>query len=239
MKRAPQATRYLRLPFDFDVAALQADLRALHNATWRDHYNEQAHLERWACLPLKSIDGRSDHILALESGNFIDTPLLGLCPYFQQVINSFACQSTSIRLMSMAPGGRILAHTDDGGSFDDGMARLHIPIVTDPRVLFHIDGETVHFSAGHTWYMNANCVHAVDNDSELERIHLVIDCVPNDWLRGAFEQAGWLPNAPRKYSDPSIHDGNVDQIIAQLRSSGNSRALQVAEKLILERDTVA
>lgn len=235
MKRA-QATRYLRLPFDFDVEALQQDLQRIQNPVWLDHYNDSAHQKRWACLPLRSLGGSMQAIVAQNEGNFMDTPLLAECPYFQQVLAGFACKTTAVRLMTLAAGGRILPHSDPGGGFEDGVARLHIPIITDPRVLFHIDGETIHFSAGHTWYMNANCTHAVDNNSDIERIHLVIDCIPNDWLRQVFVDAGWVPNPPPKYGDPGITDDNVAAVIAQLSSSDNTQAQQLATRLTLIRD---
>ncbi len=240
MKNTAEATRYLRLPFTFDVAALQADLQRLQSsqqpASWIDHYNNTAHQRRWACLPLRAIDGSSEHILAQADGQFRDTPLLASCPYFQQVLAAFECETSSVRLMSLAAGGRILPHTDPGGGFEDGVARLHIPIITNQKVVFRIDGETVHFSAGHTWYMNANCTHAVDNDSEVERIHLVMDCIPNAWLQQVFEQAGWIKNQPPKYGDPNITDANVNEVIAHLRHSGNASAQLLAERLTLIRD---
>ena len=234
MKR-PQTTRYLRLPFDFDVAALQQDLQGLNSSAWLNHYNDSAHQKRWACLPLRSLGGSPQDILAKSEGNFMDTPLLAQCPAFQQVLARFECQTTAVRLMTLAAGGRILPHTDPGGGFEDGMARLHIPIMTDPRVVFHIDGESIHFSAGHTWYMNANCTHAVDNDSEIERVHLVIDCLPNPWLRQVFIDAGWQPNPPPKYGDPAITDENVATVIAQLRNSSNTQAQQLADQLTIIR----
>jgi quercetin dioxygenase-like cupin family protein len=236
IKHSPQATRFLRLPFDFDVSALQQDLQRLQNVqnpVWLNHYNNTAHQKRWACLPLRSLGGSTQDIFAQNEGNFLDTPLLAACPYFQQVLASFACETTSVRLMSMAAGGRILPHTDPGGGFEDGVARLHIPIITDPLVVFCIDGETIHFSAGHTWYMNANCTHAVDNASAIERIHLVIDCIPNDWLKQVFIDAGWQQNPPPKYGDPNITDDNVAGIIAALSSSDNTQALQLAEQLTI------
>ena len=39
---------------------------------------------------------------------------------------------------------------------------------------------------GETWYFNVNFFHSVTNNSPLDRIHLVIDCVVNDWLRAFF-----------------------------------------------------
>jgi quercetin dioxygenase-like cupin family protein len=233
------ATRYLRLPFTFDVAALQADLWGLHSpqqpSAWIDHYNNTAHERRWACLPLRAIDGSSEHILAQAEGQFLDTPLLASCPYFRQVLAAFECETSSVRLMSLAAGGRILPHTDPGGGFEDGVARLHIPIITDPKVLFHINGESVHFGAGQVWYMNANCIHAVDNNSEVERIHLVMDCIPNAWLQQVFEQAGWIKNQPPKYGDPNITDANVDEVIAHLRQNNNASAQCLAEQLTFIR----
>lgn len=229
-----EATRCLRLPLDFDPARLQHDLQRVEAHRWAAHYNDQAHTGRWSCLSLRSASGRADDISA-SAAAFADTAILELCPYFRHVLSRFACELQAVRLMALQAGGRILPHTDPGGGFEDGLARLHIPIVTDPRVLFELDGVAVHFGAGATWYMNANCRHAVHNGSPRERIHLVLDCVPNAWLRGVFEAAGWVGNPPPKYGDPSIDDGNVAQVVASLRAMGNAAADRLAEQLSLAR----
>jgi len=231
----PQATRYLRLPFDFDLARLQQDLRQLRAEQWIDHYHPQAHRQRWSCLPLRSVDGRADHVLANLDANFRDTPLLARCAYFQSVINSFECDTTSVRLMALGPGGRILPHTDAGGGFEDGVARIHIPIISDAAAIFTIDGEEIHFSAGAAWYMNASCLHAVYNGANCSRVHLVLDCVPNPWLRRIFTGAGWRANPPAKYGDPAIHDGNVERIIAGLRIDSTEAGLAMADRLAAMR----
>lgn len=227
----PQATRWLRLPQQFEVAALQADLARLRSASWLAHYNNQAHQGDWLCLPLRSAGGRTDDIFAASGSDFQDTPWLADSPYFRFVLDSFACDKIAVRLMSLAPGARILPHRDAGGSFEDGVARLHIPIQTTPQVLFEIDGESVHFGVGQTWYMNANCLHAVRNDSAQERIHFVLDCVPNPWLRALFEDAGWCPNPPPLFDDPSIHLGNVQQVLQNLDADPSPAAQQLAAKL--------
>ena len=229
--RGKQATRYLRLPFDFDLARLEQDLEQLHADEWSDHYNGQAHQLRWSCLPLRSADGRADHIMATLDTNYLDTPLLARCPYFQYVLDSFQCDKTSVRLMALESGGRILPHRDAGGGFDDGIARIHIPIISDAAVIFTVDGEDIHFSSGAAWYMNASCRHAVYNGGKRTRIHLVLDCMPNAWLRQIFMQAGWIGNLPPKYGDPNIHDGNVADIIAALRAGGSASGMSMADKL--------
>src|SRR5262249_11699756 len=66
--------------------------------------------------------------------------------------------------------------------------------VTDADVAFFVDGGRVPMEAGECWYLNVNLPHRVDNRSQTDRIHLVIDCVVDDWLAGYFPpEAGPRP----------------------------------------------
>jgi quercetin dioxygenase-like cupin family protein len=228
---AMQATRYLKLPLQFDIDRLVQELDHVLAPEWIDHFNTAAHDSRWSCIPLRSVAGRTDHIMPVPDAEFMDTAILRRCPYFQQVLDSFQCKTTSVRLMALEAGGIIHEHTDKGTCFEDGIARLHIPIVTDAAVIFTIDDEPIHFSRGDTWYMNASCRHSVHNRSTLPRIHLLLDCIPNPWLEQLFYATGFIPNPKPKYDDPAIHDGNVLEIIERLRQSGNTAANDIADKL--------
>lgn len=232
-------TRYLRLPFTFDVARLNVDLAQIDETEWIAHANTDAYDKDWSCVPLRSVDGRTDHILSLPGMRYADTDLLARCSYFREVIDLFECEKTSIRLMAMGAGSRIKPHRDAGTSFGDGIARLHIPVVTTPEVLFTVDGEDIHFSAGHAWYLNANCLHSVYNGSPQPRIHLMLDCIVNPWLTQMFQGAGFEPEDDAKYGDSSIDDDNVEAIIANLMAMGNDTGKQLAAKLAAIRDSVA
>lgn len=224
-------TRYLQLPFSFDVERLQRDLVIASQSTWISHFNTSAYENDWSCIPLRSVGGSVSHIIPIDGHQFEDTPILQQCHYFQEVLAQFACEIASVRLMALAPGGEIKEHRDAGTSLEDGITRLHIPIQSDPQVLFRIDGEFVHFSVGHTWYLNASCLHGVRNSSTQNRIHLMLDCITNSWLEQLFLEAGWMQPVPSIYADPSITNDNVHQIIAALRSGGSETALQMADKL--------
>jgi hypothetical protein len=226
-----EATRWLRLPPAFDRERLRADLGIATALHWQAHYNDRAHRGSWTSIALRSASGDTGDIQAWEGADFADTALLAACPYFRSVVDSFACDKKAVRLMALGSGADIKPHRDRGGSFEDGLARLHIPIVTDPAVVFTLDGEEVHFDAGAAWYMNANCLHAVRNGSAHARVHLVLDCVPNDWLLAQFERSGWRPTPAPKYGDPAITDANVGAVIAQLRGSGLPAAAALAARL--------
>lgn len=223
-------TRYLRLPLSFDVARLQLELDQLEASHWVRHFNTSAYENNWSCIPLRSVGGRQDHIMPLEQSEFQDTAIFALCPYMREVVDQFACEKTSIRLMSLEPGGVIHEHRDDGASLEDGITRLHIPVRTSPQVLFRIDGEPVHFSAGHAWYLNAACLHAVENRGPLPRVHLMLDCVTNPWLVQMFQAAGGQLREPPPYGDPAIHDGNVHEVITALRAAGHEAGARLADQ---------
>lgn len=226
-----EATRWLRLPPVFDLARLRTDLDTALAQHWQAHYNDRAHRGSWTSIALRSASGATDDIQAREDADFRDTPLLARCPCFRELLDSFACDKKAVRLMALAAGADIKPHRDRGGSLEDGLARLHIPIVTDPAVVFTLDGEDVHFGAGATWYMNANCLHAVRNGSARERVHLVLDCVPNAWLLALFERSGWQAAPAPKYGDPNVTDANVAGVIAELRASALPAAAALAAHL--------
>ena len=65
--------------------------------------------------------------------------------------------------------------------------RLHVPVHTNADVDFVLDDQRVPMAEGELWFLNFNKYHSVDNRSSVDRIHLVIDCVINDWLRQLLE----------------------------------------------------
>jgi len=229
---------WLQLPLSFDVVRMQRESGQFAASDWIAHFNARAYERGWSCVPLRSAGGQAGHIIPLDGARYSDTPHLARCPYLRDVISRFECDTSAVRLMALEPGAVIHAHRDAGTSLMEGLTRIHIPIQTSPQVLFSIDGESVHFTAGHAWYMDASCLHAVENRGTAPRIHLVIDCLTNAWLEDLFARAGFVPKAAARYGDPSINDGNVHAVIAQLRASATPATQAMADRLdILARST--
>lgn len=200
---APAAapSTWLRLPLEFDLARMQAELDAIGAGEWIAHFNTGAYENGWSCVPLRSAGGSARHIMPVDGEPYNDTAVLERCPYLRQVIDSLACEKQSVRLMALAPGAVIKEHRDPGTALQEGLTRLHVPVRTAPEVLLTVDGEAVHFSAGHAWYLDASCRHGVDNRSTLARVHLIIDCVSNDWLAQLFKEAGFVPRPAASLSN--------------------------------------
>ncbi len=82
-------------------------------------------------------------------------------------------RATLVRLVA---GGSIAAHTDNNFSLVHSH-RVHVPIVTDPDVLFTVGSETRNLEAGHVYEINNRRMHSVANNSDTNRVHLILDFV--------------------------------------------------------------
>jgi len=90
----------------------------------------------------------------------------------------------------MPPGARIDPHHDAHPSFACGH-RIHVPIDTNPRVRFTVDGRPFNLQAGRVYEINNLKTHSVINKGATDRTHLIFDYVPVDREPGA---AATLPS---------------------------------------------
>ena len=74
--------------------------------------------------------------------------------------------------------------------------RHHIPIITNANVHFTVGGETKAMRAGEVWEINNSKVHSVVNDGEDDRVHLIIDIIPNELFLES-DNRNLLPNGKR------------------------------------------
>ena len=84
----------------------------------------------------------------------------------------------------MPPGARIDPHHDAHPSFACGH-RIHVPIDTNPRVRFTVDGRPFNLQAGRVYEVNNLKTHSVINKGATDRTHLIFDYVPVDREPGA------------------------------------------------------
>ena len=180
----------LRLRLDFDPDALREDLARIPSDRWILHFNKAVYKGNWSGVALRGPANVTHPIqsLVVNPGTEVwaNTDLHALCPYFAHVMDSLECPLLSVRLLSLAPGAVIEEHTDNSLSFEDGELRLHIPVQTDPEVEFLLNGVRVPLGVGETWYLNVNLPHSVANRSSQHRVHMVVDCTVNGWLRELF-----------------------------------------------------
>jgi hypothetical protein len=177
----------LRLPLSFDPDRLVRDLEALSSVDWIAHFVKQNYEGDWDVIPLRGVAGAKHPVQMIYSDptatEFEDTPMLAACPYFREVLAAFECEVHSVRLMRLTPGSVIKEHRDHDLDAASGMARIHVPVTTNPDVDFDLNRRRVAMALGEAWYLRLSDPHRVANRGQSDRVHLVADLVVNDWLR--------------------------------------------------------
>jgi hypothetical protein len=79
-----------------------------------------------------------------------------------------------VLIVKLKANTNIEPHVDNGYSLMTAK-RTHIPIITNSKVTFTVDGEIKYLKEGEIWEINNSKVHSVDNNSDEDRIHLIID----------------------------------------------------------------
>ena len=180
---------------EVDVAPLANAILGLDHAAWHEEeYRQEAfdvHRETESIvLVFVNLDCWPTLEVIKEPGwdRLVDVAV----PVMHDIIERFYPKGgTIIRAMAakLLAGGKIAPHTDTHPSFHIGH-RIHIPITTNSRVRFMIDGRPHRFEIGKAYEINNQMNHSVANKSQEDRITFIFDYVPPDELEKLARRQG-------------------------------------------------
>jgi len=178
------------LTSDLDVRPLMRSIEA-HPALWQQitarqtvpgtpHVDTQTIFLRWAAA--QTIEAVFNDL------DSVDYPALMALPearslFAQAVEHAGATHLARAIIVSLKPGGRITPHADEG-AYADHYERFHMILQSDAGNLFHVaEPSTPHIYTtaemrpGELWWFNHKRTHWVENRSNRERIHLIMDMI--------------------------------------------------------------
>lgn len=161
-------TEFIRLPYKFDIQKLTEEVQAFDQSEWLPHV--QAYAGN-SSIPLISLNGEMNDDF---NGPMKVTEKLQRSPYLGQVLASFGEVFGRSRLMGLDGKCSVPEHRDVNYHWYNRV-RIHIPVITNPGVLFYCGDTHVHMAAGETWIFDSWKKHRVENESDRFRVHLVID----------------------------------------------------------------
>lgn len=77
------------------------------------------------------------------------------------------------RVTCLKAGAKSLVHKD--ADDNEYMARIHIPLITNPKCLFISDGVDLYMEPGNAYMVWVNIWHQIRNDSDQDRYHIIMD----------------------------------------------------------------
>ena len=83
-------------------------------------------------------------------------------------------QLTRMIVTELPKGSIIPEHVDEGEMLSTNH-RVHIPLLSDPAVKFMLDHQDHYLEPGNGYEINNQLVHGVRNESNIDRLHMIID----------------------------------------------------------------
>jgi hypothetical protein len=165
------------------VAPLREAVLGLDDAAWASQSYRQDTYEvhrQTESLVMVFTDGAGWPEIEVRKETGWDWLAEAAVPLMNTVIaESFDAGGVIIRAMAarMAPGAIISPHRDSHPSFH-ASHRVHIPLATNSRVRFTIDGRPYKFEVGQAYEINNQLTHSVMNKGETHRVHFIFDYLP-------------------------------------------------------------
>ncbi|ANO50092.1 aspartyl/asparaginyl beta-hydroxylase domain-containing protein [Woeseia oceani] len=161
-------------------AILSQDDDAWNEDKYRQEEFEVHHATQSIVMLFVNLDRWPELVVSREPGwpRLAETAL----PLMNQLIEKhYPPGGTVIRAMAakLLAGSVISPHYDKHPSFHIGH-RIHVPITTNPRVRFMIDGRPYRFEIGQAYEINNQKTHSVMNKGTEDRITFIFDYVPAD-----------------------------------------------------------
>jgi hypothetical protein len=110
-----------------------------------------------------------------------DIAQLALLEIFNDLEKEYEAKVVRAEIVKMFAQTSVKPHVD-GGDMLNVSRRCHIPIITNKNVFFTVMSNTVNMEEGVCYEINNGMPHSVKNDSPYDRVHLIIDLLPNQYL---------------------------------------------------------
>lgn len=176
----PRKTTSIRRLGPVDIAALKAAVLAIPEAVWDAENagkpNRFEALDRTRHIVFRFVDSVRDWRGSHDRPAWAEWRAL-IEPVLQRAVAPYAYANgvfPRVMLARMAAGGEIKPHRDANAAAK-WPHKIHVPLLTNEKVTFYVDGVGYHLPEGEAAEVNNMGVHAVKNDGDTDRIHLIFE----------------------------------------------------------------
>lgn len=184
--KATEAFKFNKIG-DFDVTDIKRLVSDLTDEQWLEnttrqkyfktvHSSTQTYFLADCSLDWEAKDGHQTQLIRPESEMW-----QAVYPIVKLLEDYHDGKVGRVIIPKLFAGTKIPPHKDSG-EYLELVRRHHIAIITNDDIFFSVDDETINMKEGEIWEINNNLDHAVDNNSDIDRVHLIIDIIPNKYI---------------------------------------------------------
>jgi len=166
-----------------DISEIKNKIQNLPENVWDEYIFRQKQYD--AHKDTKSINvkfSQESSEFGIEADETKYYKLLGFNKFLNSIVNLYKLEYGDgyfqrILIVNLPKFKNIEMHYDVGYGLII-CKRTHIPIVTNDEILFQIENETKNLKEGEIWEIDNQKSHAVYNQTNVDRIHLILDYMP-------------------------------------------------------------
>lgn len=173
-----ESTRAYPIPgIKVDPVRLQEDLRRMEETFWIYQNRYKEGIDYWDGVAIYSVSGDTHDLRCADRLPVHRTPAGEKTPYIcEELLPQFRSPWLRVLFYRLRAGTKIGRHQDLGENrLTNGIIRIHVPVITNDKVLMYVADRPYHFGLGTAWYFDATSFHSVENNGDQDRIHLVVD----------------------------------------------------------------
>lgn len=190
----PRKTTSIRILGEVDISDVREQILAIPESVWNSENEEKPNkfeaLAQTRHIVFRFIDSPFDW-RAFHDRKLWSEWKDRLIPLMDMATRAYGYHRGAyprVMLARMPPGEKILPH-QDANPAAKWPHKIHIPILTNDKVIFYVEGIGYRFSEGQAVEVNNMGVHAVENFGDTDRIHLIfeyfdLDQSPPHWIGG-------------------------------------------------------
>jgi hypothetical protein len=189
--------KHLNIPkYNKDLSVAVKCIEGMTLSLVKTKYNDG----NWEAISLRGYSKDPENILkpgvlktSSEMGELQDTTLRFVSEMqpLNEIMSQIPAEFQRVRIMRLKSGTKIEKHSDKidkSIGFEDGeIIRIHVPIKTDPSVVFSLyegkEKKDFYLEVGNYYYADVTRPHEVHNAWSEDRLHLVADCYSNQTMR--------------------------------------------------------
>lgn len=180
----PNISQLMRVNLD-DIKKIIRELEYA-NISFSSAY-EEYQSGGWYTAMLYNPVGREENIEICD-GKAIPTEIMKNMPFTKSFIERLGLDFFAIRIAKSSPDAFLWEHKDYIELGEDEKLRLHLPLITNSNARMQFPEYSVHMEKGVIWKLNPTVSHAISNEGQEERTHLILDCYINDTLQGLIKK---------------------------------------------------
>lgn len=169
---------------EVDVSSLRERVAAIPESDWdgenKDKPNDFMQLEDARHIVFRFVD-EFVNVYKYHDRALWDEWKDDLLPIMEQAARQLGYANycfPRVMLARLSAGGKIHPHSDQTASHY--IHKIHVPLETTPETLFRVGDQVRNIKVGEIVEVNNKRVHAVDNDGDRDRIHLIFECYNMD-----------------------------------------------------------